>query len=104
MRGYPHMHRRKRVGAAVVAAVAAVAVAFGTPALAQEGDLDCGDPGTSPNMTVGAEDPNGLDADNDGIGCEEPADFGDGGTAPAGDDGGTVEPATPVEEEPTFTG
>jgi hypothetical protein len=97
------MHRRKRVLAVVVAAVAAVAVAFGAPALAQEGDLDCGDPGTSPNMAVEAGDPHGLDADDDGIGCEDPAAFGDG-TAPAADDDGMVEPATPVEEEPTFTG
>jgi hypothetical protein len=98
------MHGRKRVVAAVVAAIAAVAVAFGAPALAQDGDLDCGDPGTSPNMAVGADDPNGLDADDDGIGCEDPAAFGDGGTAPAGDDDGMAEPASPVDGEPTFTG
>jgi hypothetical protein len=47
-------------------------------------------------------DPHGLDADQDGVGCEDPAAFGAG--APAAEDGGTAEPAAPVLREPTFTG
>jgi hypothetical protein len=104
-----------RVVACVVAGVLAAAVlAVGAPALAQEGDLDCGDPGTFHNMPVEPGDPHGLDADGDGIGCEDPAAFG-GGCAPtdttappadalAADDGSTAPPATPVERQPSFTG
>lgn len=102
--------------AGVVAGVLAAAVlAVGAPASAQEGDLDCGDPGTFHNMPIEiGNDPHGLDADHDGIGCEDPTAFGDGGVptdttalaadAPAADDGGTAEPATPVQRQPSFTG
>ncbi len=105
------MHGPTRVVAGVVAGVLAVAVlAVGAPALAQEGDLNCGDPGTFPNMPIEiGNDPHGLDADQDGIGCEDPTAFGGGGAptdtpAPATDDGGTAEPATPVQRQPSFTG
>ena len=37
-----------------------------------ETELDCGDTGTSPNMTVPEDDPHDLDTDGDGIGCETP--------------------------------
>jgi hypothetical protein len=109
------VHGPTRVVAGVVAGVLAVAVlAVGAPALAQEGDLDCGDPGTFHNMPVEiGNDPHGLDADGDGIGCEDPAAFGGAAPtdttapladAPAADDGGTAPPATPVERQPSFTG
>jgi hypothetical protein len=60
-------------------------------------DLDCGDPGTSHNMPVDPNnDPNRLDADNDGLGCEDPGAFGDAPPAAA--------PAVPQPGEPDFTG
>jgi hypothetical protein len=92
--------------AAIVASVAIVAgLAVAIPATAQEGDLDCGDPGTSHNMPVEiGNDPHGLDDDQDGIGCEDPSAFDGGTEAPPADTGGSAEPAEPVEEEPDFTG
>jgi hypothetical protein len=63
------------------------------PAPAQA-DLDCGDPGTSHNMRVGPGDPHGLDADDDGIGCEDGSVFE---PAPAA-------PAEPQVREPAYTG
>jgi hypothetical protein len=95
---------RLRMTAAIALLIAAVALGIGlAPVAAQDGgDLDCGDPGTSPNMPVDPNnDPHGLDDDDDGVGCEDPNAFG-GGTAPA--PAGESEPATPVEAEPTFTG
>lgn len=58
------------------------------PAAAQEsGDLDCADFATQAEaqaeFDADPSDPNGLDADSDGIACEENAD--------ASDDGGTSE-------------
>jgi hypothetical protein len=88
---------------AAMAAALAVTAAVNLPASAQEGgDLDCGDPGTSHNMPVDpANDPHGLDADDDGIGCEDPAAFG----GDSGGGGGDEAPAAePVEGEPSFTG
>jgi hypothetical protein len=41
------------------------------PSAAGAQDIDCGDPGAPPNVAVGPTDPNGLDEDGDGIGCEE---------------------------------
>lgn len=95
------MRRSMGLAAAVAALVATAAVIV--PAAAQEGgDLDCGDPGTSHNMPIDpADDPHGLDADGDGIGCEDPAPFG-GTTEPAADD--PAEPAAPVRRAPSFTG
>jgi hypothetical protein len=92
--------------AAIVASVAIVAgLAVAIPATAQEGDLNCGDPGTFHNMPVDPNnDPNNLDADDDGIGCEDPSVFDGGTEAPPADTGGTAEPAEPVEEDPDFTG
>ena len=72
------------------------------PAGAQ--DLDCGDPGTSPNMSVEPGDPHGLDRDGDGIGCEEegggspsPAPATEPAPAGGGGDGGD---GAPVAEGP----
>ena len=59
------------------------------PTPATPADLDCGDPGTTANMPVPADDPHGLDADDDGIGCEAAV------IAPA---------AAPVVAQPTYTG
>lgn len=59
-----------------------------------QADLDCGDPGTSHDMPVGPDDPHGLDADDDGIGCEDGSVFD---PAPAA-------PAEPQVREPTYTG
>lgn len=57
---------------AAVLVTAAASLLMITPAAAQTGDVDCGDPGTSPNMPIDPNnDPNGLDADHDGIGCED---------------------------------
>ena len=60
-------------------------------------DLDCADFATQEeaqaNLDADPSDPNGLDADNDGIACEEPDD-GNGGTVTGGGEqyknGGTV--------------
>jgi hypothetical protein len=58
--------------------------------------LNCGDPGTSPNMPIDpANDPNNLDHDDDGIGCEDDDD---------GDDAPAAQPAPAVEGQPDFTG
>lgn len=65
----------------MAAAIATVLTLSASPAGAQ-GDLDCGDPGTSHNMQVGPDDPNGLDADDDGVGCEDASVF-DSAPAPA---------------------
>ena len=94
------MQRRTtaRVAGGVIGVALAVALVLAGPVVAQEGDLDCGDPGTSPNMPVGPDDPNDLDRDGDGIGCEDPPEFGEAtesDTAPAPE---------PVVAEPTFTG
>jgi hypothetical protein len=93
-------------GLAMTAAVALTAA----PSGAQEDDLNCGDPGTSLNMPVPPDDPHGLDADGDGIGCEDPSAFANSGgsdtttttavTPPAA----APAPAEPVEMEPSFTG
>jgi hypothetical protein len=40
---------------------------FGGPA---SSDLNCDDPGVGTDIPVGSSDPNGFDADSDGIGCE----------------------------------
>lgn len=34
-------------------------------------DVNCGDPGVGTNIEITGDDPHGLDADNDGIGCNE---------------------------------
>jgi hypothetical protein len=39
------------------------------PPASEYGDLDCSDMGAT-NIPVGPSDPNNLDADGDGIGCE----------------------------------
>jgi len=107
--------------AGIMAAIVAVmAFMAATTAGAQEGDLNCGDPGTSHNMTVPPDDPHGLDTDNDGIGCEDPTVFegNPNTTAPPeppaapvepaepapGDDAEPAAPAEPVVTEPQFTG
>jgi hypothetical protein len=94
-----------RVIAAIALLVIATALGAGLgPAAAQDGgDLNCGDPGTSHNMPVDPNnDPNNLDANNDGIGCEDASVFGGAGgvTSPSGQ----TTPAAPVEAQPTFTG
>jgi LPXTG-motif cell wall-anchored protein len=50
---------------------AALALTFMSPPASADDDLDCGDPGTTPNMSVPADDPHDLDDDDDGIGCED---------------------------------
>jgi hypothetical protein len=107
-----HVQTRTAVATAVIAATLAGVVALAVPALAHEGDLDCGDPGTFHNMPVQiGNDPHGLDANQDGIGCEDPAAFG--GEAPSTPaepapsepaSEPTADPATPVRRAPTFTG
>ena len=84
---------------AIAAAVAAAGSLFLVGPLAAQEDLDCGDPGTSTDMPVPADDPHDLDRDGDGLGCD--ADEGGGGTpyAPA-----PAPPAEAVQGEPTFTG
>ena len=52
----------------LIFAVLALAAACG----AEAADLDCGDPGAGPDVTVADGDPHGLDTDGDGIGCETP--------------------------------
>lgn len=101
----------KKAGILVVAALSAALLAFtASTAGAQEGDLDCGDPGTSPNMSVPADDPHGLDRDGNGIGCEEdgggstPAPAEPEAPAPSDDMTEPAEPAEPVAEEPDYTG
>lgn len=64
-------------------------------------DLDCGDEGTFHNMPVTPDDPHGLDADGDGLGCEDASVFpgGSAGTPedtapPIGPGGATGAPQT----------
>lgn len=103
------MHVR-RVIAAALGVAALTAAALVAPALGQEGgDLDCGDPGTFHNMPIEpGNDPHGLDADGDGIGCEDPAAFGGAAPEPAPEPEPEAEPestpAAPVRGQPTFTG
>jgi hypothetical protein len=94
----------------VAGVVILLAVAFGSATGDAQTDLDCGDPGTSPNMPVAGDDEHNLDADDDGIGCENPEDF-DTTTATAMPTtavppvvGGTAPAAEPVVARPHFTG
>lgn len=113
---------RKLSKAAAVTAVAITSLAAASftasTAGAQSGDLDCGDPGTSHNMPVPPDDPHDLDDDGDGIGCENPDAFENGGgspttqattgpvpSAPAPQPTPTPPPpADPVVADPNFTG
>ena len=98
----------------MIAAALLGAVVFVAPALAQEDDLNCGDPGTFHNMPIEiGNDPHGLDADNDGMGCEDPSVFGEPAPSePAPTEPAPSEPATdataapvePVVRRPSFTG
>jgi hypothetical protein len=99
---------RTKTAAGIVAAAAALSLAT-APAWAQTGDLDCGDPGTYLNMPVPPDDPNDLDRDGDGIGCDNPDDFGPDGQpvvdAPAEPEAPAPAPPAPaVVEEPDYTG
>jgi len=97
------MNHTKTAAGAFVAAVASLALAA-SPAWAQAGDLDCGDPGTFHNMPVGPDDPHRLDSNGDGIGCEDASAFGpDGqpvGTPVATDPPPVTEPAAPAPTDP----
>jgi hypothetical protein len=57
---------------AVVAGVAAAAAVLSAPVAYAVDDLNCADFAT-PVVIVDGHDPDGLDADNDGIGCEDNA-------------------------------
>jgi hypothetical protein len=61
----------------------------GTGGGGSQGDLDCADFATQPEaqaeLDADPSDPNGLDADNDGVACEEPGD--NSGSTPAPNDG-----------------
>lgn len=116
---------RKKKATALLVAVTSLATAMSSTG-AQEGDLDCGDPGTHHNMPVPIDDdPHDLDRNNDGVGCEDPSVFGDtSGSAttmspapttptsaapapsptPAPSPSPTSPPAEPVVTEPHFTG
>ncbi len=64
------------------------------PVMAQDGDLDCADFSSQAEAQAELEsdpsDPNGLDADNDGIACEDLAGDGDdGGSGGGPGSGGT---------------
>jgi hypothetical protein len=106
------MRNIKRAGVLMAAALSALLIIGVSPSGAQA-DLDCGDPGTSHNMPIDPNnDPNGLDADNDGIGCEDASVF-DGEPAPSTDPAppapapepaDTAAPAVPQPGEPDFTG
>lgn len=100
--------RINKLIAAGVLLVASAAMFTVAPAGAQEGDLNCGDPGTSHNMAVDPDnDPNNLDADNDGEGCEDPDVFDEAPSAPAPEEPAPAPEAPsaePVEGSPTFTG
>jgi hypothetical protein len=102
------MRNIKRAGVLMAAALSAVVVIGASPSGAQE-DLDCGDPGTFHNMPVDPNnDPNRLDADGNGIGCEDESVFGgDAEPAPSPEPAPAPAPAAPAEpvvEAPTFTG
>jgi hypothetical protein len=60
------------------------------PAVLAQADLDCADFATQPQAQAEFDrdpsDPNGLDADNDGIACETLPPGGGGGGAGGGDD------------------
>lgn len=67
----------------LVALSLVAALVLAPPALAQTGDLDCADFATQEEaqgvFDADTSDPNGLDADDDGVACEE---------LPTGEDGG----------------
>jgi hypothetical protein len=106
------MRNIKRAGVLTAAALSALLM-IGTSPSGAQADLDCGDPGTSHNMPIDPNnDPNGLDADNNGIGCEDASVFGDAPApstdpappAPEPEPSDTAAPAVPQPGEPTFTG
>ena len=86
------MRNIKRAGVLMAAALSALVIIGASPGAAQA-DLNCGDPGTFHNMPVPPDDPNGLDADGNGIGCEDDSVFGGEPTTPPTD-------APPVTEAP----
>jgi hypothetical protein len=69
------MRNINKAGILMVAAIASASIGAASAAGAQEDDLNCGDPGTYHNMPVPPGDPDGLDSDDDGIGCEDPSVF-----------------------------
>jgi hypothetical protein len=111
-------NQRRRAGTFVVAAAAATFLIGAAPAGAT--DLNCGDPGTFPNMPVEPGDPHGLDRDGNGIGCEDDSAGGPTVTEPPVTAPPVTEPAAPapapepvmdqaapaapVERQPTYTG
>ena len=98
------MRNIKRAGVLMAAAISVVVLIGASPSGAQA-DLDCGDPGTFHNMPVDPNnDPNGLDADGNGIGCEDGSVFGDEPTPPTSPPPAQASPAMPQPAEPTFTG
>jgi hypothetical protein len=101
------MRNIRRAGILMVTAISAVLMIGVSPTGAQA-DLDCGDPGTSLNMPVDPNnDPHELDANDDGVGCEDPAAFDGGGGTPTPAPGPAPMPADPAEpqvREPDFTG
>jgi hypothetical protein len=88
-----------------MAAALSVGMLIGPSPSGAQADLDCGDPGTSHNMPVPPDDPHGLDANDDGIGCEDPSAFGgESAPGPAPDAPAEAPAAAPQPAEPTFTG
>jgi hypothetical protein len=86
----------------LMAAALSVGMLIGPSPSGAQADLDCGDPGTSPNMPVDPNnDPHRLDDDDDGIGCEDPSASGG---EPAPDAPAEAPAAAPLPAEPTFTG
>lgn len=105
------MRNTRRAGILAVAATAALLV--GSQTAGATDDLDCGDPGTSPNMSIDPNnDPHRLDDNNNGIGCEDPSVFEPEPSDPEPSAPPTPEPqapsvaspAQPVERQPSYTG
>lgn len=100
------------VGGLLAAATLSLTVA---PASATD-DLNCGDEGTSHNMPIDPDnDPNNLDGNDDGVGCEDPSDFPTptttattappaDDTPPPADDNETPAAAAPIVDDPQYTG
>ncbi len=79
----------------LLAALSMAAMLVFAPVALAQADLDCSDFATQPEaqsvLDQDPSDPNGLDADNDGVACEE---------LPAGGSGTSPEPSSPEPADP----
>lgn len=97
------------VALALAVATLPVSAADGQPASKMRGDLNCSDFDSQADAQQAYEDsgpgdPNGLDADSDGIACESnPCPCDDGGDGPNGPPTPPAPPPPPPEPDPIKT-